>query len=658
MFVRKNRSLLFVLILVGLFFSCQDEEQDPEVVTLEPVIVDNTTVQLKAYFRTLPTVGEEYGFVWDGLKEPDYSKYRVRFNTPPSSNEIVGELSDLTIGKEYYVRAYLIRESTILYGEEVSFIFGGFTPEISKLIPDAAHRGDTIQVIGKNFSRARSALVLQFGDLLSTITYATQDTIECIVPADLKPGTHTVKIKVAKNSSAGVVFSLLKPQILDFSPSTAAFLDLVVIQGTNFHQIPSNNKVRFGSVNAEVVQATKESITVRVPINLSENNSTISVQVDSQRVNAINPFILLPASMNSLEPNSGRIGNIITITGTNFNPSVHHNEVFFGKNRSLVVEATTTALKVQVPNGIYDDRIVSVSVKVAALTHQKTFTIKNAWIQKADIPSGMFGRFGGQGFVLNGIGYAGLGAGAGVSSPYADFYRFDDQTNSWIRIADYAGGRRFWAASFVIDGIAYVGTGSKGTGEGTNDFYKYNPQTNLWTRIADFPGAPATRATGFSVNGKGYLCLQTSSDNFWEYDPTLNVWINKTAVAAPPFGSVVKAVGAFVLENRAFVIAPVYGASELFEYDFVNDVWITKNDINGLSGDLPAIVATDSHAYYIFNYNALEYDIDDDSWRAVDFDPVPSRNDAFIFSIGEKIFLGGGRENSYKDFWECDTTKL
>jgi hypothetical protein len=52
------------------------------------------------------------------------------------------------------------------------------------------------------------------------------------------------------------------------------------------------------------------------------------------------------------------------------------------------------------------------------------------------------------------------------------------------------------------------------------------------------------------------------------------------------------------------------------------------------------------------------YDLQNDTWHLVDFDPVPTRNDAFFFSIGEKLFLGGGRENSYKDFWECDTSKL
>lgn len=659
MCVSKLKSIVCMLAMTVCLFGCQEDEQPSAlIVTLDPEVVNNTTVTLKALLKTNDS--EEYGFVWDGLPDPDDFKNKIAFyNNPPLNTEITANLNNLDLDETYYVRAYSKKGNDITYGDQKSFVFGGLTPEITKLLPNTAHLGDTIQIIGKNFSALPERMVIQFKSLVATIVDASSDTITCIVPSNLSPGSHPVKVKVGNKSSATILFTILHPEIINVTPTTATFLDLVVIQGNNFHKKASNNKVMFGSAQAEIVQASAVSLTVKVPVQLTMSPVTISVQVDSQKVEAEIDFTLLPMSVSTLEPMTERMGNMVTITGSNFNPSTIYNEVLFGLNKAVVVESSSTQLKVVVPNGIYADDHVTVQVKVGGTLEEiSPFIIKNAWIRRPDIAAGIFGRWGGKGFVINGKGYAGIGGGAGASSAYQDFYRFDDNLNSWTRVADFGGGKRYWAASFEIDNKAYVGTGSVTTsGEGTNDFYKYDPQNNTWTRIADFPGSPSSRAVGFSINGKGYLCLPTVDNNFWEYDPILNTWTQKETLVTSPWGGSKKAVGAFVLKGRAFVLTSLHSSGELYEYDVNNNAWIRKNDVSA-TGNLPAVVSTDSHAYYIVDYYAREYDIETDTWSAVDFDPVPSRNDAFFFGIGEKIFIGGGRENSYKDFWECDTSKL
>jgi hypothetical protein len=37
------------------------------------------------------------------------------------------------------------------------------------------------------------------------------------------------------------------------------------------------------------------------------------------------------------------------------------------------------------------------------------------------------------------------------------------------------------------------------------DFWEYDPSSNVWTRKADFGGKKRSDAVGFSVGGKGYL---------------------------------------------------------------------------------------------------------------------------------------------------------
>lgn len=76
------------------------------------------------------------------------------------------------------------------------------------------------------------------------------------------------------------------------------------------------------------------------------------------------------------------------------------------------------------------------------------------------------------------------------------------------------------------------------------------------------------------------------------------------------------------------------------------------------AGILPPLSRPPTHGYFQYGSDLMKYDIDADLWKPVDFEPVPNRNDSFFFNIGETIFIGGGRENSFKDFWECDTSLL
>jgi hypothetical protein len=76
-----------------------------------------------------------------------------------------------------------------------------------------------------------------------------------------------------------------------------------------------------------------------------------------------------------------------------------------------------------------------------------------------------------------------------------------------------------------------------GTGYvGVNDFWEYDPTSNIWTKKADFNRLKAF-AVGFSINGKGYIGTGVSdtvsqdgngaTKDFWEYDPAADTWTQK-----------------------------------------------------------------------------------------------------------------------------------
>lgn len=91
----------------------------------------------------------------------------------------------------------------------------------------------------------------------------------------------------------------------------------------------------------------------------------------------------------------------------------------------------------------------------------------NTWTQKADYP---FNTEGGAAFSIGNKGYLGLGEGPNLHN---EFNEYDPAANTWSSLPNFPGGARNRVAAFVIDTIAYVGTG--GSNNGTNSFYKYIP---------------------------------------------------------------------------------------------------------------------------------------------------------------------------------------
>jgi hypothetical protein len=80
------------------------------------------------------------------------------------------------------------------------------------------------------------------------------------------------------------------------------------------------------------------------------------------------PLIL---SINSVLPNSGKAGDKITITGNNFSKKQSDNVVKFNNIVANVIEASSTKLIVEVPNGISSDSYnsnISISVTVGGMT--------------------------------------------------------------------------------------------------------------------------------------------------------------------------------------------------------------------------------------------------------------------------------------------------
>lgn len=231
------------------------------------------------------------------------------------------------------------------------------------------------------------------------------------------------------------------------------------------------------------------------------------------------------------------------------------------------------------------------------------------------------------GFVIGDIIYFTSGTGN-------NFYSFNTLTNATTQLANYPSEpNRRGAFAFEINGLGYIGSGSTENGScpsnvcgQRSDFYQYNPTTNIWT-------AKASVSTGFqygvgiSNNGKGYAGLGLNYPSFptppyntgwFEYDPSNDYWSIK----------------------QKFLNAPAFNSSE--------SIW--KGAISKIGNDLFVFGGQRGIAYLdeVYKYNTTA-----NTWSVVTNDLGQNREQAMGFYSNGKIYIGGGIDNeALNDFWE------
>lgn len=215
-------------------------------------------------------------------------------------------------------------------------------------------------------------------------------------------------------------------------------------------------------------------------------------------------------------------------------------------------------------------------------------------------------------FNLNNKGYVCLGQGD-FSFRFKDLWEFDEDTDVWTQKADFAGGRRTQAVSFVIDDIAYVGTGYNvvnNTGIYYNDMYKYDPTTNTWTQLNDFGGTPRKGAVGFAMGGQGYIGTGDDGvvrDDFWQYEPTTDTWVQKANLpgaartGATGWGIFPQAFICTGQDNFSFM-------NDLWEYNYFSDSWVQRTNFPGSPRSNACSFVLNGIAYVGTGYDGNNYD--------------------------------------------------
>ncbi len=209
--------------------------------------------------------------------------------------------------------------------------------------------------------------------------------------------------------------------------------------------------------------------------------------------------------------------------------------------------------------------------------------VTDTWTQKANFPG--IPRYEAVGFSIGNKGYIGLGQDtSGYANLLTDFWEYNQASNSWTQITNFPGAGRVGAIGFCIGNYGYVGTGGNNSGY-LDDFWEYNPTTNSWIQKANFGGGIRYDAVGFTISNKGYVGTGTTyngsfitTKDFWEYDPLVNSWSQKTDFGG---SNTTSGVG-FTILNKGYICAGTPMPNiDFWEYDPATDTWTQKSNFAG-----------------------------------------------------------------------------
>ncbi len=327
--------------------------------------------------------------------------------------------------------------------------------------------------------------------------------------------------------------------LTNFVPARDTVGANIVLTGTAFSTVLTDNKVMFNGTLAQVTNATATSITVKVPTGATKGK--ITVEANGKTATSTNDFTVTGWERKA------DYGGVARAMGSGF---VLNGKIYYGLGIRGYAGANV--------NGSgefweYDPAT-------------------NVWTQKATFTgTGISG--GGTtstpvSFAINGKGYVALGSMRAV-------WEYDPIANTWTKKNEtHPIGTTTSlqdAFAFVVNNKAYVGGGYNGTAK--RDLYEYDPVANTWTKKADFPETSGIyRVQGFAIGTKGYVgagVVSSGTKRFWEYDVTANSW---REIASYPANSGADAV-ATTMNGKGYVYTWGFG---LYEYDPSTNTWATK----------------------------------------------------------------------------------
>ncbi len=244
-----------------------------------------------------------------------------------------------------------------LSGVGPTFTVEATAPQITSLTPNSGQVGSVVKINGTNFGATPGSNAVTFNGTSATVSSASVTDLVVNVPAGASSGLVVVTVGGLASNGVNFTVEATPPQITSLTPNSGQVGSVVKINGTNFGATPGSNAVTFNGTSAIVSSASVTDLVVNVPAGAS--TGLVVVTVGGMASNGVNFTVEATApQITSLTPNSGQVGSVVKINGTNFSATPGSNAVTFNGTSAIVSSASATDLVVSVPLGATTGQVV------------------------------------------------------------------------------------------------------------------------------------------------------------------------------------------------------------------------------------------------------------------------------------------------------------
>jgi N-acetylneuraminic acid mutarotase len=141
--------------------------------------------------------------------------------------------------------------------------------------------------------------------------------------------------------------------------------------------------------------------------------------------------------------------------------------------------------------------------------------VANRWTRKKDFPGEA--RSSSAGFVINGKGYI-AGGNNGREGALVDFWEYEPMSDTWTRKADMKRVG-YEAIGFSVKGKGYIGNANGAV----RQLWEYDPATDEWAKKKYFPGTGLRSCVSFVIDDVAYVgtgvTYSNVSNELWKFEP-------------------------------------------------------------------------------------------------------------------------------------------
>ncbi len=246
--------------------------------------------------------------------------------------------------------------------------------DISAIKPGSGGAGTWVVIDGEGFGADAAGNEITFNGVLATVIEASQDRLVVVAPENVESGP--VVVTVEGEPVVGPAFGVVPfPVITTVSPLSGPAGTEMTITGNLFSPEAGETHVYINAIKVPAVSVTEREIRLIIPG--GTGSGPVVVEVNDQAT-AGPLFRDQNLGIEAISPDNGLAGTEVVITGSGFDGDPSSNRVSFNGLEAVVLEATTTMLKVRVPEQVATG---TVSIHVDGFQTESPTPFRRAGVQ-------------------------------------------------------------------------------------------------------------------------------------------------------------------------------------------------------------------------------------------------------------------------------------